>query len=344
MLSQVVSCVGIAYGAISVGLAHAAHVEAALRSAYAASGTREKLTMPELPDVEAYIAALRELIAGRVMVRASIVSPFFLRSVDPPVEAVAGRHVHELTRLGKRIVLSFDDELFAVIHLMVAGRFRWSEKPAAKLPRKLTLAAFHFEHGVLIVTEAGSRRKASLHLVRGANNVRTFDRGGVEPLTATLEEFADALRRENHTLKRSLTDPRLMSGIGNAYADEILLDAGLSPLRLTSKLADDEIARLRASATSVLTTWRDRLTAEFVEHFPGKGDVTAFRPEFGAHGKFGQPCPRCGTKIQRIRYAQNETNYCPRCQTDGRILADRSLSRLLKDDWPRTVDELERDG
>jgi formamidopyrimidine-DNA glycosylase len=296
--------------------------------------------MPELPDIEAYLAALRPRLVDRKILRSRIISPFVVRTFDPPIETVDGRVVIGLRRIGKRIVLEMSEETFLVIHLMIAGRFRWS-LPGSKPPGKIGLAAFDFETGSLQLTEAGTKRRASIHLVCGEAALKQHDPGGIEPLTAGIALFAAALRRENHTLKRSLTDPRLFSGIGNAYSDEILHAARLSPVRLTSKLTDAEILRLHSATTATLRRWRETLSREFIEKFPGPGDVTAFRKEFAAHGKFNQPCPVCGTAIQRIRYAENETNYCPRCQTDGKLLADRSLSRLLREDWPRTIEELE---
>lgn len=286
------------------------------------------------------MAALRPRIVGQRIQHIRILSPFVLRTVEPPIDALLADEVTGLRRIGKRIVIETAGLYFAVIHLMIAGRFRWS-RVGAKPPGRIGLAAFDFLSGTLQLTEAGTKRRASLHLVGDEAELDRFDRGGIEPLTAGLDQFAAKLQCENHTLKRSLTDPRLFSGIGNAYSDEILHAAGLSPVRLTAKLQDDEIARLRSATIETLNRWIGVLTREYVDRFPGPGDVTAFRKEFAAHGKFKQPCPRCGVDIQRIRYADNETNYCPKCQTDGRILADRSLSRLLRDDWPRSVEELE---
>ena len=294
--------------------------------------------MPELPDVTVYVERIHALLNGHPLERLEVKNAFVLRSVDPAPAVLAGRRLVSAERLGKRVVIGFEGELFAVIHLMIAGRLRW--RPAGrKSPGKIWLAGFVFASGTLYLTEAGSSRRASLHLVRGREAALAFDRGGVEPLEAGLDGFAAQLRGENHTLKRSLTDPRLFSGIGNAYSDEILHRARLSPLTLTSRLADDEIARLRDATRAVLTESTARLRAEIGEGFPE--EVTAFRPEFAVHGKFGQPCPVCGTAVQRIRYATNETNYCPRCQTGGRLLADRALSRLLGADWPRSIDELD---
>ena len=293
--------------------------------------------MPELPDITVYIEALESRIVGQPLERTRIAKPFLLRSVDPPISAANGRRVTGVRRMGKRIVLELEDDLFLVIHLMIAGRLRWVAA-GAKVPGKLGLAAFDFPNGTLILTEAGSKRRASLWLVRGEPGLEQFDRGGLEVLDANVEEFAERLKRENHTLKRSLTDPRLFSGIGNAYSDEILHRAQLSPVKHTSRLTNDEIARLFEATRTVLIEWTDRLRQESANDFPGK--VTAFREEMAVHGKFGQPCPVCGTPVQRIRYADNETNYCPRCQTEGKLLADRALSRLLKQDWPRSIDEL----
>ena len=293
--------------------------------------------MPELPDITVYIEALESRIVGQPLERTRIAKPFLLRSVDPPISAADGKRVTGVRRMGKRIVLELEDDLFLVIHLMIAGRLRWVAA-GAKVPGKLGLAAFDFPNGTLILTEAGSKRRASLWLVRGEAGLEQFDRGGLEVLDANVEEFAERLKRENHTLKRSLTDPRLFSGVGNAYSDEILHRAQLSPVKHTSRLTEDEIARLFEATRSVLIEWTDRLRQESANDFPGK--VTAFREEMAVHGKFGQPCPVCGTPVQRIRYADNETNYCPRCQTEGKLLADRALSRLLKQDWPRSIDEL----
>ncbi|MFQ5491326.1 MAG: Fpg/Nei family DNA glycosylase [Phycisphaerae bacterium] len=285
--------------------------------------------MPELPDIAVYLAKLDERISGRVLEHVRVVSPFLIRTVDPPIEAAQGQGVRGLRRLGKRVVWCMDDDLFLVFHLMVAGRFRWA-KPGAKLPGKIGLAAFDFETGSVLLTEAGSKKRASLHLVKGEAALAKHDPGGLEVLEADLPAFATALTGENHTLKRALTDPRLLAGIGNAYSDEILHAAGLSPVKLTSRLTDEEIAKLFEAACRTLNNWTDRLLEQFAGKFPGPGDVTAFRDDFAVHGQFGKPCPVCGCKVQRIRYADNETNYCAQCQTGGRILADRSLSRLLR--------------
>jgi formamidopyrimidine-DNA glycosylase len=294
--------------------------------------------VPELPDVVVYLEALERRILGRRLTRVRLVSPFVLRTVDPPISVLAGRRLVHLRRMGKRLVWGFEEDLFLVLHLMIAGRLRWAAA-GAKAPGRIGLAAFDFENGTLLLTEAGSKRRASLHLVAGASALATFERGGLEPLETTAAEFAARLRQENHTLKRALTDPRLFSGIGNAYSDEILHRARLSPLRLTSRLADDESARLFDASRAVLLEWTDRLRQQTGEGFPEK--VTAFRNGMAVHGRFRQPCPDCGTPIQRIRYAENETNYCPVCQTEGRLLADRGLSRLLREDWPRSLEELE---
>ena len=293
--------------------------------------------MPELPDITVYIEALEARVVGQPLERIRIAKPFLLRSVDPPISAANGKKVVGVRRMGKRIVLELEEGLFLVIHLMIAGRLRW-QPSGAKVPGKLGMAAFDFPNGTLILTEAGSKRRASLWLVRGEGSLEQFERGGLEVLDAKLAEFKDRLTVENHTLKRSLTDPRLFSGIGNAYSDEILHRARLSPVKHTKRLSDEEIATLFDATKSVLVEWTQRLRDESATEFPTK--VTAFREEMAVHGKFGKPCPVCGTPVQRIRYADNETNYCPRCQTDGKLLADRALSRLLKQDWPKSIDEL----
>jgi formamidopyrimidine-DNA glycosylase len=294
--------------------------------------------VPELPDVVVYLEALRPRVLGQPLRRVRLVSPFLLRTADPPIDQLSGRAVRELRRLGKRLVFGFDDELYLVLHLMIAGRLHW-KPPGAKLAGKIALAAFDFPDGTLTLTEAGTKRRASLHLVRGEAALARHDPGGLEVLDATFDQFASALRRENHTLKRSLTDPRLFSGIGNAYGDEILFAAKLSPLALTQKLNNDDMRRLHQATLTVLTDWLNRLRADAGDGFPEK--VTAFRPGMAVHGRYRRPCPACGAAVQRIAYADHETNYCPHCQTGGKVLADRSLSRLLKDDWPRSVDELE---
>ena len=293
--------------------------------------------MPELPDITVYIEALEARIVDQPLERIRIAKPFLLRSVDPPISSANGKKVVGVRRMGKRIVLDLEDDLFLVIHLMIAGRLRW-QPIGAKVPGKLGLAAFDFPNGTLILTEAGSKRRASLWLVRGEASLEQFARGGLEVFDATLAEFKQRLTSENHTLKRSLTDPRLFSGIGNAYSDEILHRAKMSPVKHTKRLTDDEIATLFDATKEILVEWTQRLRDEAGGDFPGK--VTAFRDEMAVHGKFGKPCPVCGTPVQRIRYADNETNYCPRCQTDGKLLADRALSRLLKGDWPKSIDEL----
>ena len=295
--------------------------------------------MPELPDIELYLHALRARIVGRTLDRVRLASPFLVRSFDPPIDHASGKRVIALRRLGKRLVWQLDGDLFVIIHLMIAGRFKFLER-GARIPGKVGLAAFDFENGSLILTEAGSQRRASLYLVRGESEVAAHDPGGLEVLTSTPAQFGDALTRENHTLKRALTDPHLLSGVGNAYSDEILHAARMSPMLLTSKLTPEHVEHLHCHAIAVLTRWRDDLIAETGEKFPEK--VTAFREGMAAHGRFGKPCPACGTPIQRIQYATNEANYCPTCQTGGKLLADRGLSRLLKSDWPKSLDELEQ--
>ncbi|MCG8407397.1 MAG: hypothetical protein MI923_19535 [Phycisphaerales bacterium] len=296
--------------------------------------------MPELPDIEAYLHALRPRIVDFPLERTRIVSPFLVRSVEPPIDAVEGHEVTDLRRLGKRIVVAFEGELYLVFHLMIAGRFRWLKR-GAKPPGKIGLATFDFPTGTLAVTEAGTKKRAALHLVRGERALATHDPGGLEPLEMNAATFREAVVRENHTLKRTLTDPRLISGIGNAYSDEILHAAQLSPIKLTAKLTQDEVTRLHEAMQRTLRHWTETLCEQFADRFPGQGDITAFRDGFAVHGRFGQPCPVCQSPIQRIRYADNETNYCARCQTGGRVLADRSLSRLLKGDWPRRIEELD---
>ena len=303
--------------------------------------------MPELPDVTVYVEHLTRRTVGHVLERVRLASPFVLRTADPPLACVQGQEVERVTRVGKRIVFGFPgkkpERLHLVVHLMIAGRFRW--KPLGTgIPGKIGLAAFDFapkgksEGGTLLLTEASSKKRASIHLVKGDAGLDALDPGGLEVLDAKASAFADRLRSENHTLKRALTDPHLFSGIGNAYSDEILHHARMSPVRLTQKLGDEDIARLFASTREVLTTWTDRLR-ERAGDFPE--NVTAFQPDMAVHGKYGKPCPRCGKPVQRIRYADNEMNYCPTCQTEGKLLADRSLSRLMRGDWPRTLDELE---
>lgn len=294
--------------------------------------------MPELPDIVVYIEALEKRIQGSVLERVRIASPFLLRTAVPPLSSVEGKKIVELRRLGKRICFGLEGDLWLVLHLMIAGRLHWYNE-RAKAAKGRSLAVFEFSTGSLTLTEAGTQKRASLHVVQGEAGLDNLDPGGLEIFDATTEEFARAIRAKNHTLKRALTDPRILSGIGNAYSDEILFDARLSPFTLTQKLGDEEVERLFAAIRRTLTEWVERLRAEAVKGFPEK--VTAFRPDMATHGKYGQPCPRCGSKIQRIRYGSNETNYCPTCQTGGRLLADRALSRLLKDDWPRTPEELE---
>ena len=294
--------------------------------------------MPELPDVSIYVEALRERILGHKLIRTLVKSPFLLRTAAPPLSATHESTVHDVRRLGKQIAIGVAGDLWLVLHLKIAGRLHWSTS-APKLGSRNLLAAFEFDRGWLWLTEAGTQRRASLHVVEGEAGLQSLSAGGIEPLEATLAAFTGALRASNHTLKRSLTDPRIFSGIGNAYSDEILHRAQLSPIAMTQKLTVQEIARLYDATRTTLFEWTDRLRAESAGAFPEK--VTAFRPEMAVHGRYGEPCPRCGAKIQRIRYASNETNYCAQCQTGGRLLADRAFSRLLHDDWPRTLDELE---
>ena len=294
--------------------------------------------MPELPDVAAYLRALAPRIVGQPLERVRLANPFLLRTAQPPLTAVEGRTVRELRRVGKRIAIGLDGDLWLVLHLMIAGRLHW-KPPGAMLAGRQQLAAFDFPNGSLVVTEAGTKRRASLHLIAGEADLRSLDPGGIDVFSADLDTFRAALMRENRTLKRALTDPRILSGIGNAYSDEILHAAQLSPIALTHRLTPPEWERLFAATRSVLQEWIDRLGSEADAAFPEK--VTAFRKDMVVHGRYGQPCPRCGEPIQRIRYADNETNYCARCQTGGKVLADRSLSRLLGRDWPRTLEELE---
>ena len=294
--------------------------------------------MPELPDVVVYIEALEKRVLGQKLQAVRIASPFLLRTVDPPLESVLGKTVTRLRRLGKRICIGFETDLWLVLHLMIAGRLHWRAR-GAKLSKPRGVAAFDFSHGTLLLTEAGSQKRASLHVVSGEEGLQGLDPGGLEVLDTNLERFSAALTSANHTLKRALSDPRLFSGIGNAYSDEILFEARLSPLALTQKLSAVEIGRLFSASRAILTGWVQRLQLEAGESFPEK--VTAFREGMAVHGRFRQPCLKCGSKIQRIRYAANETNYCPQCQTSGKLLADRALSRLLREDWPRTPEELE---
>jgi formamidopyrimidine-DNA glycosylase len=295
--------------------------------------------VPELPDLTVYIEALQQRIVGARLERVIVLNAFLLRTAVPPLASVEGRLVEQLRRIGKRIAIGLEGELWLVMHLMIAGRLHWFER-GQKLRGRAPLARFEFDRGTLTLTEAGTRRRASLQLIAGHGPLARIDPGGLEVLNAALEQFAARLQSENHTLKRALSDPRLFSGIGNAYSDEILHSARLSPLALTRKLSAEQIAALFEATRRTLTDWTTRLRQQARALFPEQ--VTAFRPEMAVHGRFGQPCPVCGTSVQRIRYAENETNYCPRCQTEDRVLADRSLSRLLKDDWPRSVDELER--
>jgi formamidopyrimidine-DNA glycosylase len=295
--------------------------------------------MPELPDVVVYIESLSSRVAGQPLQGVRLATPFLLRTVDPPLASARGKVVRGFSRLGKRIVFELEDDLFLVLHLMIAGRLRW-RPPGEKIPGKVGLAAFDFPNGTLLLTEASTKKRASLHLVRGRQALGPFDRGGLEPLGSTLADFRAALTAENRTLKRALTDPRIFSGIGNAYSDEILFAAQLSPVQRTHQLDDDEVKRLQRATEQTLTEWTERLRKDAAEAFPEK--VTAFRQEMAVHGRYQKPCPVCGTKIQRVRFADNELNYCPRCQTGGKLLADRSLSRLLRGDWPRSIDELEQ--
>jgi formamidopyrimidine-DNA glycosylase len=296
--------------------------------------------MPELPDITLYVESLQQRIVGQQLQRIRLGNPFILRSVDPPVSDVSGKGVVGLRRIGKRIIFELEGGLFIVIHLMIAGRFHW-KKPKAKVGGRIVHAGFDFPAGTLLLTEASTKKRASMYIVQGSGALAQFDRGGLEVMESSLDAFRGALVRENRTLKRALTDPRLFSAIGNAYSDEILHRARLSPLKLTRQLTQEEIAGLHRSTTTVLTEWIERLRKENGAEFPEK--VTAFHAEMAVHGRFGLPCPVCGSKVQRIVYAENECNYCARCQTGGKLLSDRSLARLLKDDWPKTIDELERE-
>jgi formamidopyrimidine-DNA glycosylase len=295
--------------------------------------------VPELPDIAVYLEALGARILNRRLVAIRISNPFVLRTVEPPVDAFAGRRVTSLERLGKRIAIGVEGDLWIVIHLMIAGRFHWYETGSKKKPRA-SLLQLQFDDGLLTLTEAGTKRRASLHLVAGRHALEEHNPDGLELESATLDDFIERITRRNHTLKRALTDPRILSGVGNAYSDEILHRAKMSPMTQTLSMSEDDFARLLAATREVLKEWTDRLRAESAGEFPE--GVTAFREEMAVHGRYGKPCPVCGTKVQRIRYAENETNYCPRCQTGGKVLADRSLSRLLKDDWPRTIEALEK--
>jgi formamidopyrimidine-DNA glycosylase len=294
--------------------------------------------MPELPDVSVYVEAVRSRVAGHKLVRTLVKSVFLLRSTTPPLSATAGRIVREVRRVGKQIAIGLEGDLWLVLHLMISGRLHWKTS-APKLGSRNILVAFEFDNGWLWLTEAGTQRRAALRVVEGEAGLQSLNAGGIEPLDTSLDAFASALRASNHTLKRSLTDPHIFSGIGNAYSDEILHRAQLSPIAMTQKLTGDEVGRLYEATRATLIEWTDRLREESGNEFPEK--VTAFRPEMAVHGRYGRPCPRCGAKVQRIRYASNETNYCAVCQTGGRLLADRALSRLLHEDWPRTLDELE---
>jgi formamidopyrimidine-DNA glycosylase len=302
--------------------------------------------MPEFPDIVVYLEALEQRILNQTLERVQIASPFLLRTAEPPLTSVSGKKVVELQRLGKRICIGLEDDLWLVLHLMIAGRLHWKQTasatraPVKTKTSKFGLATFHFTSGTLSLTEAGTQRRASLHLVKGENELQRFDAGGLEIFATDLKNFGQRLLSANHTLKRALADPRLFSGIGNAYSDEILWQAQLSPIAMTQKLKAEEIERVFNATRQSLTKWTDILRAEAGDKFPEK--VTAFRPEMAVHGKYGETCPRCGNKVQRIRYASNETNYCPACQTGGRLLADRALSRLLRSDWPRTAEELDQ--
>jgi formamidopyrimidine-DNA glycosylase len=294
--------------------------------------------LPEYPDIIVYIERLRVLLQGKTLHQIRLSSPFLLRTFDPPIDTLNNKIIHNFERIGKRIIFVFEDELFLVLHLMIAGRLHWRDK-GFKVPAKIGLAAFDFPNGTLLLTEAGTKKRASLHLIKGELELLTFDQGGLEIFDASSLDFKRRLLRENHTLKRTLTDPRLFSGIGNTYSDEIFHRAGLSPVQLTQKMTDEQIENLYQATQDTLIEWTERIRAETGDGFPEK--VTAFRPEMAVHGRFGKPCPTCNTTVQRIRYAENETNYCPKCQTGGKLLADRSLSRLLKSDWPRNLGKLE---
>jgi len=300
---------------------------------------RYEYGMPELPDIELYVHALRQRVLGRTLERVRVSSPFLLRSVDPPLDVTFGRSVDDIRRLGKRIVICLEDDYYLIVHLMIAGRFRWKD-PMAVVPKKVGLAAFDFTTGTLILTEAGTKKRASLHVAHGQEGLAEHDRGGLSVLECSVQEFAERLTSANHTLKRALCDPALFSGIGNAYSDEILHAARLSPFKMSGTMSSDEVSRLYEATTSKLREWRDRLTRQSGDRFPDK--VTAFHPQMAVHGKYGKACPVCRSTVQRIVYATNETNYCPSCQTGGRLLRDRALSRLLKSDWPSTPEELEQ--
>ncbi len=295
--------------------------------------------MPELPDITVYVESLNRHAAGHVHERVRVISPSLLRTYDPPVSSLNGRLLCDVSSIGKRLVFRFEGEYYAIIHLMIAGRFKWTEDLHAPVARKVTHAAFDFDNGTLILTEAGTKKRAGLWVFRNAQDVADQNRGGIDPMTSSFEAFREALVRENRTMKRALTDPRILSGIGNAYSDEILWRARLSPVQRTRNLSDEEMRRLQEATVSTLAEWIERLRAETGEGFPTK--VTAFRKEMAVHGKYREPCPRCGAPVQRIVYASNETNYCATCQTGGKLLADRALSRLLGEDWPKTLEELE---
>jgi formamidopyrimidine-DNA glycosylase len=301
----------------------------------------QTLAMPELPDVTIYVEALEQRIVGQCLERIILPSPFLLRTAVPPIQTAQGRRVKQVRRIGKRVAIGLEADLWLVLHLMIAGRLHWFAA-GSTLSKRVTLARLEFTSGVLTLTEAGTKRRASLHLLQGEDQLRLHDPGGIEILQSNLEQFSERLRSENHTLKRALTDPRLFSGIGNAYSDEILHAARLSPVMLTSRIGDDAVARLYAAAQDQMRSWIERLRRDAAGEFPEK--VSAFRPDMAVHGRFRQPCPVCHTPVQRIRYADNETNYCPRCQTGGRLLADRALSRLLKQDWPKTVEGFDRES
>ena len=299
--------------------------------------------MPELPDIYAYVECLNRYLTSRMLQRIRIRSPFVVRSVSPPIRAIENMRICNVSTLGKRVVWEFENDLYLVVHLMIAGRFRWSggsHSPPRRASR-IELAWFQFETGTLTLTEASPKKRVSLYLVRGHDHLQAFDRGGIDVLATSQKAFEERLRLENHPLKRSLTDSRLFSGIGNAYSDEILFRARISPIKLTNDLSHDEVSQLFHATQEVLNDWKDRLSKRFHNRFPGPGEIAAFRPEFKVHGRFGQPCKVCQSAVQRIRYAANETNYCPRCQIGGKVLADRSLSRLLKSDWPRSVEDWE---
>lgn len=295
--------------------------------------------MPELPDIVVYLDALSRLLRGKKIQKAIVKSPFLLRTFDPPLETVEGQSIAGFSRMGKRVIWHCDDETRMVFHLMIAGRFHWKPEKSQLPKSKTDLAAFQFDHGTMMLTEASSNKRASLHIVAPRDNLVQFDRGGLEVLTCSIDQFRERIKSQNRTLKRALTDPTIFSGIGNAYSDEILLESRLSPLKRTRQLSEEEIRRLHTGVQETMQVWIEKLLHATGDSFPEK--VTAFRPEMMAHGKFKLPCPKCQTPIQRIRYAENECNYCPKCQTGGKILADRSLSRLLKDDWPKTIEELE---